>query len=163
MKLTVDVKLVIDNEPELKKALEALQKYELLVGFPEDKAEDRSDTDLSNAEIAYIQDRGSPASNIRARPFLEPGVLSVQESLEGQLQKAATAALEGDPGAVEQRFNAAGLVAQAGIRSYLTNAPFAPLSWRTLSARRSRGFYGEKPLIETGQLRAAVNYVLRRR
>jgi hypothetical protein len=162
-RFTVDVKKIRDSAPAFRKALQELRRYDLLVGFPEEKATNRSDTSMSNAAIAYVQDKGSPAANIPPRPFLEPGVRSAQSPITAQLRKGATAALEGNLTAVTQALNSAGLVAQAAVRRYITTASFTPLKPATLRARKRKGFKGEKPLIVTGQLRSAVNYALRER
>jgi hypothetical protein len=163
MKFTVKVNPTIDNTSRLKAGLKLLNTYTLLVGFPEAEATPRDDARITNAEIGYINDRGSPARNIPPRPFLEPGVLSVKKPIEEQMRKAAGAAVDARPQAVEQAFQAAGLIAQAGIRSYMTNAEFTPLSPMTLRKRRAAGFMGTRPLIVTGQLRNAVNYAVRKK
>jgi hypothetical protein len=162
-RFTVDLKKIRDNAPAFRQALAELRRYDLLVGFPEEKASKRKDGTISNAALAYVHDKGSPAANIPPRPFLEPGVRSAQSPIAAQLRKGATAAVEGNIAAVTQALNSAGLVAQAAVRRYITTASFTPLKPATLRARKRKGFKGEKPLIETGQLRNAVNYVLRNR
>jgi hypothetical protein len=161
--MKVSVKVVTDNTELVKRAIRALAGTEVLVGYPEDKDVKRRGNEPSNAELAYIHNFGAPAANIPPRPFLEPGVEKVQEKIGRQLTKTAEAVFDGSAAGVSQGFNAAGLTAQAGIRNYMTNGDFEGLKASTLAARKRRRFKGTKPLIETGQLRAAVNYVIRRK
>jgi hypothetical protein len=50
------------------------------------------------------------------------------------------------------------------VRAFITAGQgFAPLAAATLAARRRKGRTGTKPLIDTGQLRRAITYVLRRK
>lgn len=163
MNPTIQITVVVDNSSKLKAALKEFNRYDLLVGYPGEANQPRSDTELTNAQIAYINDRGSPAQNIPPRPFLKPGVLSVEKELTASLKKTAVAAIEGRPSEVEQGLGRAGLIGQAGVQRYITTAEFTPLAPMTLRMRQARGFMGEKPLMVTGQLRAAVTYVVRPR
>ena len=161
MKKTVNVTVKVDNVPMLKKELMALLRYDLVIGFPEEKDKGRYDTDATNAEIAYFNDRGSPAKNIPARPFVLPALQKAQSRMLAQYRLAATEALNGKPEKVVQRQNAARIIGQEAIQMYMTTTNFPPLAPSTIKARRARGFLGTRPLIETGQLRAAVGYALR--
>lgn len=151
---------VKDRVPDLLKAVRDLTKTRVLVGIPDANA-GRNDGPVSNAVIGYIQEFGSPAQNIPERPFLVPGVQSVEEKTVERLKKAGQAALSGDTAAVEQAQHAIGLEAQSAVRAKIQGGPFAPLSERTLARRRARGRTGEKPLVDTGQLRNSVTYVIR--
>jgi hypothetical protein len=64
---------------------------------------------------------------------------------------------------MEQTFNAIGLVAANGMKAAIQEGDFQPLSQRTIDARLKRGRTGVKPLLDTGQLRNSISYVLRRR
>ena len=153
-----------DNTKMLKQALATLSRRIVVVGYPEDKSVSRSDAaGITNASLAFIQDRGSPANHIPPRPFLQPGVESVENPIQKRLAQGARAALDGDEGGVDKSLNAAGLTAQAGVRAYITNGNFTPLKPGTIKGRQRKGFMGTKPLIVTGQLRNAVNYSLRNR
>lgn len=161
--LNYKITTVVDNTKMLKAAMATLARRMVVVGYPEDKTVSRSGGGITNASLAYIQDRGSPANNIPPRPFLQPGVDAVTLPIQKRLAQGATAALDGDEGGVDKSLNAAGLTAQAGVRAYITNGAFTPLKPGTIKGRRRKGFMGTKPLIVTGQLRNAVNYSLRNR
>lgn len=159
------ITITADNLEDVVKAIHQLTGTDLLVGIPQANTERRNDdnTSITNAEIGYIQETGSPAMNIPARPFLVPGVQGVEKPIAKQLEKGARAALDGSRDDVEKAFIAAGLVAQNGVRRQVNDGMFAPLAEATLAARRRRGRTGTKPLIETGQLRNSITYVLRKK
>jgi len=141
----------------------ALTKSHVLVGVPAEEAGRQEDEPITNSEIAYINDRGAPEMNIPARPFMLPGIESAMDRIVARMKSGARAALSGDREAVDKTFHTVGLIAQAAIRQRINTGDFAPLAPKTLAARRARGRTGTKPLINTGQLRNAINYVIRKR
>lgn len=176
-----------DNLADVLKSIKALSKKDVLVGVPNANA-DRDDEDrgpINNAALAFIHDNGSPAANIPARPFLRAGIEEDKEKIEQRLKKAADAALDGDSNKVDQQLHAAGLIGQNAVRNKINSGDFAPLSDATLEARASRKTPGvrlnkgaatelerrdsgqapstdfAKPLIDTGQLRNSITYVVR--
>lgn len=157
------VEITADHLQDVVKAIHRLTGQEILVGVPQANTARRNDdnTSITNAEIGYIMETGSPAMNIPARPFLVPGVEAVQKDVTKQLEKAAHAALDSTQDQVERSFHAAGMVAQNGVRHQINDGDFQPLAEATLAARRARGRTGTKPLIDTGQLRNSVTYVIR--
>lgn len=155
----------IDNLKKLVEATDNLTKQQVLVGVPANKA-GRNQTQgqrINNATLAYIHEHGAPAANIPARPFMRPGVRSVQADLIKIMRQAANAAYEGRPDHVNKYLNAAGIKAQLAIQMKLRSGPFVPLSPRTIAARRARGVQRTKPLIDTGQLLQSISYVVRKR
>lgn len=155
------VKITLDKVPEALKALRYLDEMRVLVGVPSSKA-GRRDGPINSAAIGFIQENGAPERNLPARPFLIPGVKSIEKVVIPRFKDAGNAVLSADPARAEKQFNAIGLIGQNAVRKKITDGPFAALSPRTLSARRSRGRTGEKPLIDTGQLRQAISYVIRK-
>lgn len=157
------MKITTDNVAKVLATIQELAGKQVLVGIPASKAtrEEGDAEPINNAQLGHIHEYGAPASNIPARPFLIPGVARAQESINGHLQKAAKAAMDGNEEKVDVELNATGLVAQAGARYEINNGDLAPLSDRTLAERRKRGRTGIKPLIDTGQLRNAITYVIR--
>lgn len=140
-----------------------LVKKDVLVGIPDSAPEREEDTPLSNAQIGYILDNGSPKANIPARPFLVPGVENVQPEIVEDFRGGAKAALDGNAAGVERSLVRAGLRAQNSVRSKIQDGPFEALAPRTLVDRKKRGRTGEKPLLDTGQLRNSVTYVVRKK
>jgi hypothetical protein len=174
----IGVKTTIDKVDGLVGRLEALTKNRVLVGIPATNA-GRKDTPVTNADIGYINEFGSPAQNIPPRPFLIPGVRGARERLAKQLKAAAVQALTGDRESVIKRLHAIGMIAQNAVRKKITDGPFVPLADATVAARAKRGRKGAieemqrraagqapgtdlaKPLLDTGTLRRSITYVLR--
>lgn len=162
--MSVDVRGRLADD--LMKAVRGITKRQVFVGIPAENADRQAEkgeegAPLNNAAIGYIMETGLPERNIPARPFLTPGIADAQERLVGQLRKGAVAALAGDEGGADRALHATGLIGQSAVQKRITDGPFIPLSKRTLQRRKARGRTGEKPLLDTGQLRRAVNYVIR--
>lgn len=160
-------------------AFSRLRSKQVLVGVPATDADRESGDPMNNAQLAYLHDKGSPANNIPARPFMQPGMQSGKQAIVSQLEGAAQAAIRGDPDGVDRRLNAAGTAAQSAIRRYINTGIAPVLSEWTLMQRARRGRKGAaqelknrregkpasltlaKPLIDTGQLRNSITYVIR--
>lgn len=136
----------------------------VLVGIPAEhalrKPEPGEDPGVNNALLGYVHQNGSPAKNIPARPFLPEGVREGQERIADVLEGAARNTLAGRGAPADVTLHKVGLIAQAAVRAKITEGPFAPLAPKTLAKRRKKGRTGERPLIDTGQLRNAINYVV---
>ena len=151
-----------DRTAEVLRAMRDLTDRIVLVGIPSSRA-GRKDVPMNNAAIGYVQEHGSPAQNIPARPFLVPGVQDARAAALARLEAAARRAMAGDAAGMDQQMHAAGLIAQNAVRAKISSNIPPPLSSRTLAARAARGVTRTNTLIDTGQLRAAITYVLRRR
>lgn len=182
------VKVTKDFLPQFRKDMETLAGLQVLVGFPEDNAKERKGNEqITNAALGWIHDNGAPEVGIPARPFMIPGIEREKDKIEAALVRSANTVLRprkpnqglrGDPKA---GLNAAGLIAQRSIRATINEGIPPPLSEATLRARAARGRKGAqqelenraqgkpastilaKPLVDTGQMRNAVNYVIRKR
>ena len=152
------LEILHDGLPDLLRRMAAVAQRDVLVGIP---AGEQRDDGPTNAEIGYQNEFGSPANNIPARPHLIPGVAAVQDKAVARLTQAASAAATGRMSDAERHLHAAGLIAQSSVRRTLTTAAYRPLSERTLAERRARGRTGTKPLIDTGQYRNSITYVVR--
>lgn len=166
-------------------SLQQLTALELLVGFPQDTTQRNEDSvgtqGMTNAALGYIHDHGAPEANIPARPFMAPGVEAVKEQAAEVLEGIIDDVRAGVPDAVNRGYHQLGLTVQASIRGVINDGIDPPLAEATLRARAARGRVGAqqelenraaglpagtalaKPLIDTGQLRNAVNYVIRPR
>jgi hypothetical protein len=132
-----------------------MDEFAVVVGFL-DSTNERSDSPMGNATLAYIHENGSPAANIPARPFLARGVDSVRDAIAAVLRDAARQSLAGDAGAVHRGLQRAGIVAAGGVQQYMASGTFAPLAPSTIRRKGS-----SRPLIDTGQLRQSVTYAVR--
>lgn len=160
------IKLVqgVSGLKNLEKAIAALVTKDVLVGVPEATRSRQRADQPNNAMLAYIHDNGSPQANIPQREFLRPGIKNAQPQLVERLGQTARKVLDGNLQDVEKGLVGAGLIAQKSVRRKITTGPFAPLKPATIRAR-SRKHKGRKstkvtPLIDTGQLRQAINFVV---
>lgn len=152
-----------------------------------DPLDDPEKRGMTNAALAYIHDQGAPERNIPQREFMRPAIDAAQDRIERGLSGALRVAMRGKgPVAVEQALHAVGLAAQLAVMNKITEGIPPPLAEATLRARARKGKGSliakaaqielarrergdgatttiAKPLIETGQLRNAVKYVIRAR
>jgi len=157
----MSVTITKDRMADVLKSIESLVKERTLVGIPATNAE-RRDGPINNAALGYINEFGSPANNIPARPFLIPGVEAAQSKVVKQLRKGADQALDGKLDAADKALHSAGIVAVNAVRATLSEGIPPPLKASTIAARERRGRTGTKPLIDTGQLRNSLTYVIRK-
>ena len=185
--------IVSDKMPELEKALKMLVNTEVLVGIPAaagvHPAPDGS-RPITNAEIGYVMENGSPATNVPARPFLVPGVRDGRAGIVAGLRSAGEAAFTGKVAGVTAGFARAGQVAENAVKAKI-NSNIAPaLSPETIarrnaargtaSTRKSERNYakllgqgveagaaqdqaGIVALVNTGALRNSVTHVVKKK
>lgn len=157
------ITVTADKTLQKRKAFKELQSMHVVVGVPEKTATLGRSGDDTNAEIAYLQENGSPARNIPPRPFLRVSLDAKKADLAGVLRAAAVDFCDGKLSA-ENAYTKAGLFAQSVVKAYIKNSNnFTPLKASTLARRKAKGFLGEKPLIETGQLLNSIDFDVRRR
>ncbi len=160
-------KLLINNLPKMKIVFAKLAGQEVLAGVPRDETQRNSDPSekgpMNNATLAYIHENGAPAANIPARPFMRPGVEAVKPRIVDEFKKAGKYAANGDEAGLDKSLNRVGLITQSSMRATINAGPPPPLKPSTLAARRRRGRTGDVPLIDTGQLRNSLNYVIRKK
>jgi hypothetical protein len=161
---------VEDHTAEFLKKLQELAKMQVLVGIPEEK-DARQDGTAGNALIGAVMEFGSPAKNIPARPWLVPGVENGTPQALVALESAAQAGLKGDAAGLDRGLNAAGLILQNSVRAQISSNIPPPLAPATIAARRRRfkatGYRRQATsaadtttLVDTGQLRASITYVI---
>jgi hypothetical protein len=183
------VTTVIDQVSRVVKGINTLATTRTLVGVPAEKAGRSDDGSINNAALAYIHDNGAPEANIPARPFMRPGIKNAQEKITDQFQKTAEAAVDKGPETALRGFARAGMIAQASIRAAIGSNIPPPLQPATIrnrqKGRRTKGMrkseteygalvtsgvapgeaqstVGIVALVNTGQLRNAINYVVRK-
>ncbi|KKQ88296.1 MAG: Bacteriophage protein [Candidatus Pacebacteria bacterium GW2011_GWF2_38_9] len=171
------VKIVFDKTKEIFEALDYLENIDVLVGIPENKTERKAD-EMTNAELAYIHTVGSPANNLPARPFLEPAIEDKSEEISEKFKEAIPAALDGKKDEVKKILNQVGALVAGAASDWFTNPKnnWEPLADSTIKSRlysvgkTTRKKYKNmleagknpfNPLIDTGQLRRAITWVLR--
>lgn len=179
----MSVKITVDRLDEIIKATRDLGNKQVLVGVPSTAAARDGEPEVNNAAIAYWMEFGVPEKNIPARPFLFPGVRNYRDRAVQRLKKAGQLAIDGQPQKADEQLNAVGLEAVSSVRKKITEGPFVPLAPATIAARRRSdtsqlnelykhqtissqehvNLTGTQPLIDTGKLRQAINYVIRKK
>lgn len=184
--------VVQDKSKQVLAGIKSLQGLDVLVGIPGDNVTGsrgpqtgsnlRTDvvegagpvfSDVTNAILGIIHEFGAPEMNIPPRAFLIPGVRNEKKSIAKYLGLAVKAAMKGDKTRVMRALNSAGMVGMMGAKRKITTGPFVPLKPATVAKRRIRSkgsSYRRKastaadvtPLIDTGQLRNALTYILRK-
>lgn len=155
-------KFRVDRLDGVLASINELVKKQVLVGVP-DSAPDRKEGPLSNAQIGYILEHGSPANNLPPRPHLLPGVQDARPKVEPELQAGVNAALDGDAQMVDTRLNRAGIVAASSVKAKINSNVQPALSERTLADRRRRGVTRENTLVDTAQYRNSITHVVRKK
>jgi len=186
------VTVVVDDVHRVITSIRELAGTDVLVGIPEENASRQAEpgeqpSPMTNAVIGYIQENGSPEMRIPARPWLTTGVRDYVPQFIRRAGQIAAKVGKGDADAVRRGMEVIGLEAQVAVRRRLQMGPWQPLADSTLRARARRAVgrglqivkgarrelarraAGEapssefaRPLIDTAQLRNAVNYVVRR-
>ncbi|MGD8188567.1 hypothetical protein ACQCN2_01070 [Brevibacillus ginsengisoli] len=180
----------IDKTGELNKILEGLAKKQVYVGIPEgSERPEEPGQPIDNAQLLYIhsngirqkamrdemnpkvesgemsyskayqmwlQTHGSPLWRSPPRPVIEPAIEHNKEAIAKQLKKVSEVALDGgDP---EVELHKAGMMGQNFARGWFTdpNNGWPPNSPITEERKGS-----DKPLIDKGELRKAITYVVK--
>lgn len=149
----------LDKVGEISRSLDALQRQDVLVGIPQEESS-RPQEEPNNAELAFLHSVGSPAQNIPARPFLQPAINANIDKIAKIQALALKAALDGNKTAVGINIEKVGMLTQNVIKAWFVDPRngWPPNSPVTIARKGS-----DKPLIDTGQLRNAIHYVLRRK
>lgn len=88
----INVTVVKDNLKLLEKTLNTIKQKQIFIGIPQGTI--RTDNGLTNAEMGYLIETGSPFNNIPAQPFLIPAVQSQMKDNEHILETALGDALK---------------------------------------------------------------------
>jgi hypothetical protein len=110
----------------------------------------------SAAYQMYIQAHGSALWKTPPRPVLEPSIEHNKDAISQQLGKVAKVALSGnDPNSELQK---AGMMAQNFARDWFTNPAnlWPPNAESTIKKKGS-----DRPMIDQGELRRAITYVVK--
>jgi hypothetical protein len=162
---------------------------DVLIGIPRENAARGDGESLNNAARAYILDRGSPAANIPARPFLEPGVKAALPRAEKYLMQGVKKAIKGDAQAIDRGLTAAGVSAESEVKKKIRSNLPPPLSVFTVMWRhhdrggkmrdtekayvglvgigytpaQAQAATGIKSLINTGEMLRSITHIVRSR
>lgn len=134
--MTSQVFVIKDETVKVIDGFEKLKGRAVYVGIPSSTAE-RPGERLNSAAIGYTQEFGSPATNLPARPFLIPGVRSVQTEVIELFKRAAKEAISGSD-KIDVYLHQAGNVAVSAVKKTITSNIPPPLSPVTIANRYKR-------------------------
>lgn len=124
------------------------------------KLKQAATTDVTNAELLFIHTNGSPARHIPARPVLQPAVEAEdnKKKISNEISASIKATLSGDKEVAEQKMLRAAIAGQSAAQKWFTDPRnnWAKNAPSTIKAKGS-----DRPLIDTGALRAAIKGVVR--
>ena len=143
---------------DILQAVSELSQVDVLVGVPH--GENRSEAEMTNAQIGYLLETGSPAMNLPPRPHLVPGIEEVQDVIGEKLMAAVDAALSGNSKRMYFLLESAGMKATMNVKKFINRGEFAELAPLTIKERKRRGRKSEKPLVDTGQYRNSHTYII---
>jgi len=151
-----------DNSKPLGELLRQVADMQVFVGIPEEKAVrkwEKKWSSVNNAQLLYIHTNGSEKMKIPARPVIEPAIEAKgnKEMITEELRKALDSLLDKKPGQASIHLKRAGMIGQNVSRAWFTDARngWAPNTPLTIARKGS-----DQPLIDTGQLRKAITYVV---
>lgn len=139
-------------------ALDELHRHEVMIGIPDSDGERKAGDPVSNAELLFIHTNGSPVRGIPPRPVLIPAMKKHQVQIATLLRNATDEALKGDKSGVMAALEAAGIAGQNAARKYFTDSNDWPANAPETVKRKGSA----RPLIDTGEMRKAITYVVRK-
>ncbi len=130
----------------------------VFVGIPQEKSSRKRGV-ITNAELAYIHTHGSELRNIPARPIIEPAieVKETKDAIAQELGEAIASKLDRKDQEAMRHLKRAGMMGQNAARAWFEDPrnEWAPDSPSTIARKGS-----DRPLIDTGQLRKSIIYVV---
>lgn len=183
--MAMQVKTRVTTNNAAMRAVNSMQNMRVLVGIPATGASRAPSSPgllANNAAIGYLQEFGNPATNLPARPHLVPGVRRILPQATTILRQGLAKELANVPNGMVQALNIVGLLAQNSVRGLIAQSIPPPLALRTIMNRlyRRASYIAASParkkamaakwvsgtfipLIDTGQYRNSITYVIRRK
>ena len=157
----MDIKLQIKNFVNHAKAMKFMKDNSVYVGIPQKEAS-RKEEGVTNAELLFIHTNGSPKNNIPARPVIEPAIKNDRERLNTMMKKASKFAFEGNKQEAIRQLKLVGMRGQNVSRAWFVNPDngWASNSPGVYRRKLAKGSTDPKPLIDTGELRKSITYVV---
>lgn len=156
------IEVTADFTDNFNRIISKFKNDAVLVGIPAEKTNRRDDAPINNATILAINEFGSPMNNIPPRPVMAIGIRNAQAQIADQFKLAAQNVFSKGLAALNMYYNRAGIIASNSVKKAINDQiGFDGPAESTLRARAARGFKGTKSLIVTGQMRAAITYIVR--
>ena len=143
------------------KQIEELKKLQVRVGYQQGKAKAKkrkpdgsvADSDIDILDVAMWNELGT--ARAPARPFIRQSADGNKDAIGGFCKEQLKKVTQG--GTAEQALNAIGAMQKTLIQDAISKSP----EWAVPNAPETVDIKGsDVPLIDTGQLRRSVNYVI---
>jgi hypothetical protein len=183
--------ITVDRVDEIIKNVAEMTQQRLLVGIPDINAgrNTQNGSGASNAIIGYAMEfgltgHGAGGFQVPPRPFLRPTIADMKARITDTYRLIGLRALEGDMNGMKRMMSSLGLEAANNVKKRISAGIPPPLATSTVEGRLSRTQKGSAilrrlrtqgtdlqkwgqgnltPLIDTGQLRNAITYVIRKK
>lgn len=157
---------------ELEKNLAELASKDILVGIPKEATNEKDGKTFYLADIAFLQNYGSysekenrhltgdeakESGKIPPRPFGSTLIENFGEKIRKFYQKEVKESLKGKR-SMKQALNRVGFIAAGFMKQNLSTGNWEPNAESTIAKKGS-----SKPLIDTGEMRRAITWVLRKK
>lgn len=153
----VKIKKRKDIYDKFKQSLKKISKVDLLVGVPQEETQrEAGSKSITNAELMFIHTNGSPAKNIPPRPTIEPTINENKARITKMFSEGVKNALSEDGSTKD--IEKLGIWLMNKIKAKFGSDELAPDSPATIAKKKS-----DRPLIDTGQLRNSITYVIRKK
>jgi hypothetical protein len=146
------IKDLIETERLLSETRKAIRRNDQML--PSFKPSLNNSEEKYIADIAWKNEKGSFAEHIPARPFGSTMIPRYKEKIKKVVKNEFKAYLEGKQD-LTQVFNRIGLSGQKFMQDNLKNGNWKPNSPTTVRIKGS-----SKPLIDTGQMRQSITYIV---
>lgn len=160
------IKLVKDDRTKLNRILndfKLLRGSYVKIGYIEgDKSHKskkkgkKSAAYINMAALAAVHEYGSPKMGIPERSFIRSWVDGNQPEIRKRMERMVKAIIEGRV-SPEIALKTMAVFAQGGIKRQIKTISSPPLKARTIKLKKS-----SQPLIDTGQLRASVRFIIQK-
>lgn len=137
----------------MKKVLEELDKLECFIGFQHGYNQEEDGTDI--CDIAAWNELGT-SRGIPSRPFIRNTVDLHKDEINACLDQMVLQVLNG--ATAEQVLRQMGVYLKGKMQVEITDGSYVPNSPSTIHRKKS-----DKPLIDTGHMRASVNYQIKKK
>ena len=134
-------------------------------GKKKKRLEKAAETDINNAELLYVFEKGSPKRHQPPRPLLNPAIEADdnKKKISFQLNASTKASLAGDQETARKRMKAAALAGENAARLWFVDPrnKWQPNAPSVAAAKRRKGSTEPVPGIDTGAMRAAIQGITR--
>lgn len=140
----------------LYKQINELKKGQVFIGFPEGEAT-HTGANGESADMALIAAYNEfGTSTTPARPFLKQTIDGNQDKIKAMCEQTVKDIADGK--STEQCLKQLGAYGVGLVQETIANGSFAPNNPQTVKKKGS-----DKPLIDTGQMRQSVHYIIRKK